>query len=75
MATKDRSYTTPSIGRIVGAVIVLLLFTLFVVQNAQPVRVRFFLIEITTQLAWALVLSGVLGLIIGLLLPRLRRFL
>jgi hypothetical protein len=59
--------------RLAGAVAALLLLTLFVLENARTVRVRFLGFETDTWLAWALVLAALLGFLVGLAWPRLRR--
>ncbi len=61
--------------RIGIAIALLLMFTLFVLENARTVRVRFILVDVDTRLAWALILAGVLGFLLGLVMPRLRRWL
>lgn len=67
--------TGPSIIRIVIALILVLLFTLLIVENAQTVRLHVFFFHVDIQLAVALVLAGVLGVVVGLLVPRMQRVL
>ena len=59
--------------RLAVEIIALLLIVLFIVENAQPVRVHFFVTGVETSLAWALLAAGVLGFVAGLLAPHLRR--
>lgn len=58
------------LARLVLGLIVVLLFALFMVENSRTVPVQFLFWQGRTHLAWALVLAGVLGLLIGLALPR-----
>jgi uncharacterized integral membrane protein len=53
--------------------IALVLLVLFIVQNFDDVRVKFLFFDANTQLAFALLIAGLLGFIAGLALPRLRR--
>jgi uncharacterized integral membrane protein len=53
------------------AVIVLTL--IFILQNSQEVKVKFFFSTTHIPLIFALLLAAVLGFIIGLALPRFRR--
>jgi uncharacterized integral membrane protein len=50
----------------------LLLAIIFIVQNSQKVTVDFIFSETETPLIFALLLATVLGVIIGLVLPRFR---
>jgi uncharacterized integral membrane protein len=54
-------------------VIVVVLAAIFVFQNTQKVDVKFFFSTTNIPLVFALLLSAVLGFIIGLALPRFRR--
>jgi uncharacterized integral membrane protein len=60
--------------RIGATVVLLLLFALFVLENARTVRIRFLLFDTDTRLAWALLLAGVLGFLIGMVTTRLQRW-
>ncbi len=60
--------------RLVPGLIVLALFVVFAVENGRTVRVRFLFWQVNTSLSWALLVAGLLGLILGLMLPWLRRF-
>lgn len=53
--------------------VALLLAIIFIVQNSQKVTVDFIFSETETPLIFALLLATVLGVIIGLVLPRFRR--
>ena len=64
-----------AIARLVGAAVVLALFLAFVLQNRRTMPVTFLFWEVSISVAWALVTAGVLGLLVGLVLPRLRRLL
>lgn len=46
---------------------------IFILQNTQKVEVEFFFSTTTIPLIFALLLAAVLGFLIGLALPRLRR--
>jgi len=49
------------------------LFVVFLVQNGSKVRINYLFWHSNTSLSWALLVAGVLGLILGLILPRMRR--
>jgi len=49
------------------------LFVVFLVQNGSKVRIHYLFWHSNTRLSWALLVAGVLGLILGLILPRMRR--
>lgn len=55
----------------IGAVVFLLI--IFVAQNAQKVEVHFFFATAQTPLVFALLIAVVLGVLVGWLVPRLRR--
>ena len=52
---------------------VLILTAIFIFQNSQEVKVKFFFATTHTPLIFALLLAAFLGFIIGLALPRFRR--
>ena len=54
----------------IGAII---LAAIFILQNSQEVSVDFFFTTTETPLVFALLFAAILGFIIGLALPRLRR--
>lgn len=54
-------------------VVLIVLAAIFIVQNTQKVEVEFFFSTTTIPLVFALLLAAVLGFLIGLALPRLRR--
>ncbi len=64
-----------AIARLAGIAVLVAAFVIFVVQNGRAVPVRFLIWDVNTHLAWALIVAGVLGFLIGLALPRLRRLL
>jgi uncharacterized integral membrane protein len=51
----------------------IVLAAIFILQNSQEVKVKFFFSTTTTPLIFALLLALLLGFIIGLTLPRFRR--
>ena len=53
--------------------IVALLLLILVIQNSQKVEVHFFFADTHTPLIFALLIAAALGVLIGWLLPRLRR--
>jgi uncharacterized integral membrane protein len=53
--------------------VVVLLTVIFIAQNAQKVTVDFIFSETKTPLIFALLIAALLGFLIGLGLPRLRR--
>jgi uncharacterized integral membrane protein len=61
--------------RLVGFALVAVLLVVFVAENFVVVEVRLLLWRIDVRLAWALLLAGLLGFVLGLLAPRLRRVL
>jgi uncharacterized integral membrane protein len=56
---------------VIGIAAVALL--ILIVQNSQKVEVNFFFASTETPLVFALVIAGLLGFVIGWLLPRVRR--
>ena len=54
-------------------IVVLVLGAIFVLQNTQKVEVKFIFSTTNIPLIFALLLTGVLGFVIGLALPRFRR--
>ena len=53
--------------------VALIVLIVFVVQNSQEVEVDFLFTTTTTPLIFALVFAGVLGALVGWLLPRVLR--
>ncbi len=52
----------------------LVLLLIFIIQNSQDVKIKFlFFGSVNTALIWALVISALLGALIGWLAPRVRR--
>jgi uncharacterized integral membrane protein len=60
-------------ARFYVTIAVIVLAAIFIFQNTQEVEVKFFFWTTTTGLLIALLLAAVLGFLIGLALPRLRR--
>jgi uncharacterized integral membrane protein len=60
-------------ARFYVTVAALVLAAIFILQNTQQVKVKFFFSTSTIPLIFALLLAAVLGFIIGLALPRFRR--
>jgi len=61
-------------GRLIGAVVVIALLAIFIIENSRTVRVTFLFWRVNTSLAWALLTAGALGLLAGLAIAWLRRF-
>ena len=59
--------------RLCSLATVLTLFVVFLVQNGSKVRIHYLFWHSNTRLSWALLVAGVLGLVLGLILPRMRR--
>ena len=55
--------------RIALVIALLALLIVFIGENTLRVRVHFVFFTVTTNLIWALFVSGILGLVIGLLAP------
>lgn len=55
--------------RVAVGVVALAVLLAFVIQNSQSVPVHFVVATVRTPLIWALFLSAILGLLIGLVLP------
>ena len=60
-------------ARFYVTVAAVVLAAIFILQNTQEVKVKFFFSTSTIPLIFALLLAAVLGFIIGLALPRFRR--
>jgi uncharacterized integral membrane protein len=61
--------------RLVIWAIAMVALVVFVAENFIIVEVRLLAWRVDIRLAWALVLAALLGFVIGLLAPRLRRML
>jgi uncharacterized integral membrane protein len=59
--------------RLVVLGILLAVLVIFIVANSATVTVNFVIAEIRTRLVWALLLSALLGFLLGALVMRLRR--
>jgi uncharacterized integral membrane protein len=59
--------------RLYVAIAAVVLAAIFILQNSDETKVKFFFSTTTTPLIFALLLAFALGLIIGLVLPRFRR--
>ena len=55
------------------AVVAFVLSAIFILQNTQEVKVKFFFSTTTIPLIFGLLLAALLGFIVGLALPRFRR--
>ena len=53
--------------------VAVMLVVIFIAQNAQEVKVDFLFIHTTTPLIFALVISTLLGMVIGYFVPIVRR--
>jgi uncharacterized integral membrane protein len=62
-----------AIARIVGAAAVVVVFIVFLIENGNTVHIKFLFWGVNTSLSWALVVAGILGVIMGWLLPRVLR--
>lgn len=56
---------------VIGTIVLLLV--IFVAQNAQKVEVHFFFATTQTPLVFAMLIAVVLGVLVGWLVPRVRR--
>lgn len=65
--------STRTVVRLVTGAGAVLLLLAFVIQNDARVRVEFLMWDMTTRLAWALIVAAALGMLIGLAAPRLWR--
>jgi uncharacterized integral membrane protein len=61
--------------RLVVLAVAMVLLVVFVAENFLVVEVRLFFWKTDARLAWALIVAALLGFVIGLLVPRLRRML
>ena len=59
--------------RIVVLAIALALLNVFIAQNFVVVEVRLLTQHLEMRLAWAMLITGLLGIVIGLALPRIWR--
>ena len=59
--------------RLYVAIAVVVLAAIFILQNSEETEVKFFFSTTEIPLIFALLLAFVLGLIVGLVLPRFRR--
>ena len=55
-----------------GAGIAALLLLIFIFENSQEVQIKFLFIETTTPLIFGLLIAGLLGFLVGWLLPIVR---
>ncbi len=78
MADQERTRASRSrwlSPRVIGALVVLAILLVFIVQNRRTVHVTFLVLSADLSLAWALIAAAVLGAVIAVAVPRLRRFL
>lgn len=59
--------------RLIALAIVLVVLIVFIVANATTVKIEFVIADVRTRIAWALLLSALLGFLLGALMMRLRR--
>jgi uncharacterized integral membrane protein len=59
--------------RLYGAIAVIILAAIFILQNSKEVSVEFFFATIEAPLIFALLFAALLGVVIGFLLSRSRR--
>jgi uncharacterized integral membrane protein len=59
--------------RLLAAVVLIVLTAIFILLNDQEVKVDFLFATVTAPLIFALLLAALLGFVIGLVVPRLRR--
>jgi uncharacterized integral membrane protein len=59
--------------RLYVVIAVVVLAAIFILQNSEETKVKFFFSTTEIPLIFALLLAFVLGLIVGLVLPRFRR--
>lgn len=71
----ERGLSSQALIRIVVVAILIAAFVAFMLQNGRTVKLHFLFWQVNTHVAWALLVAGVLGVVIGVLLPRLRRLL
>ena len=55
------------------AILAIVLFAIFVLQNSQDVEINILFVKTTTPLFLAILIAGALGAVIGWALPHLRR--
>jgi uncharacterized integral membrane protein len=53
--------------------IAVLLLVIFIAENSQEVEIRFLFVETNTPLIFGLLVAGILGFLIGWLMPFVRR--
>jgi uncharacterized integral membrane protein len=59
-------------GRLIVAAVVLGLVLLFVALNSEEVEIDLLVADTDIRLGWALLLTGALGFLAGLIFPRVR---
>jgi uncharacterized integral membrane protein len=69
---RSTNLTTSQIVRLVAAACAILLLVIFVALNFEDVTVDLLIVEADMKLAFALILSALLGLVAGLLAPHRR---
>lgn len=74
-ATSEHRMHPRTIARLSAAGLLLVGLIVFIAQNGTSLRIHFLVWTANTHAAWALLVAGVLGGLIVLLAPRLRRFL
>jgi uncharacterized integral membrane protein len=66
------SFLRREAGRLIPLIIAAAVFVIFVVENSRTVRVTFLFWKVNASLAWALIVAGVLGFVVGVALAWLR---
>ena len=60
-------------ARLIGAAVVGVVLAIFIFSNFDEVEIQFLFVEVTTNLAWALLIAAALGFGLGLITPWLLR--
>ena len=73
VSERSRADHSALISRLIVLVVVLGALILFIVKNSQEVDIDLVFWDRSLPLAWGLLIAGALGVVIGLLLPWIRR--
>lgn len=74
-AEAEHRWHPRTVARLSAAGLLLIALIVFIAQNGKSLRIHFLVWTANTHAAWALLVAGVVGGLIVLLAPRLRRFL